>query len=290
VGAHGQPYLRVDPPVVTGSGDGDAFLEPGESGTVALPVTSVGDVRAAGVTVTLRSSTPGVVVAPAVRDYGRIATGRTKRRRFEVTVPASVPLGSSLDLRATARFRGAYSPQTSVQHLLVGQPSTASVTATYSGPPIAVPDADETGASATVAVRGVGPVSAVTFSIDGTSCSTDEGSTSVGLDHTFVGDLVGTLTSPDGTTVTLFDHTGGEGNNLCKTVFTDTATRPIQAAGGEDAPFTGSWLPEEPLSTFLGGPGDGSWRFTAADTQPEDTGSVRAFSVRVRGFVQPPSS
>ncbi len=35
----------------------------------------------------------------------------------------------------------------------------------------------------------------------------------VGFDHTWVGDLVATLTGPDGTSVTLFDRTGAQVNN-----------------------------------------------------------------------------
>ena len=52
----------------------------------------------------------------------------------------------------------------------------------------------------------------MTFNIGGTTpCSAAAGATTVGLDHTFVGDLVAKLTSPSGTTVTLFSHPGGSG-------------------------------------------------------------------------------
>ena len=44
----------------------------------------------------------------------------------------------------------------------------------------------------TIPVPGVGAVSKATFSLDGTSCDATEFSTTVGLDHTYTGDLVGT--------------------------------------------------------------------------------------------------
>ena len=133
-------------------------------------------------------------------------------------------------------------------------------------------------------------MSAVTFSIDGTTCSADDVSTTVGLQHTFVGDLVGTLQGPDGTTVTLFNRTGGNGNNFCQTVFADSAERQMENVSSRTAPFTGSWRPVEPLAAFHGRQGDGTWRFTVADRQLSDTGVVRAASVHVSGFVAPPGS
>jgi subtilisin-like proprotein convertase family protein len=134
-------------------------------------------------------------------------------------------------------------------------------------------------------VSGVGRVSRITFSIDGTECTTAEGAATVGLDHTFVGDLVGTLKAPDGTEVALFSREGGGGNNFCRTVFDDSAERSIASATSGEAPFTGTWRPTDPLSTLQGRPGDGTWTFTAQDFAPADTGSIRAVSLHVAGYV-----
>ena len=59
------------------------------------------------------------------------------------------------------------------------------------------------------------------------SCTTNPGATTVGLDHTFVGDLVGTLIAPDGSEVTLFARDGGPGNNICQAVFDDSSPTPF---------------------------------------------------------------
>ena len=107
----------------------------------------------------------------------------------------------------------------------------------------------------------------------------------MGIDHTFTGDLVGTLTAPDGTAVTLFDGIDGSGNNVCQAVFDDGAARSITSATSADAPYTGSWRPEEALSSLVSHPADGTWTFNVADTVGIDTGSVRAFSLHVAGFV-----
>src|SRR4051794_9749398 len=70
VGARAQPYAVVGQPVVTSSTDGDAFLEPGESGTVRVPVNNAGEARATGISVTVTSPTSGVSVRPAIASYG----------------------------------------------------------------------------------------------------------------------------------------------------------------------------------------------------------------------------
>ena len=75
----------------------------------------------------------------------------------------------------------------------IGTPSPVVQNFAYAGAPVFVPDNNPLGASVTIPVTGVGRASKLTFSIDGTTCNTDTGSTTVGLDHTFVGDLVGNL-------------------------------------------------------------------------------------------------
>ena len=114
--------------------------------------------------------------------------------------------------------------------------------------------------------------------------SLEPGSTTVGLDHTFVSDLVAELVAPDGTQVLVWSHDGGDGNNICQAVFDDSAGAPIAGAVSDDAPFTGSWQPVEPLASLVGAQGNGTWTLHVADTAAIDTGSVRAFSLHLSGY------
>src|SRR5205823_355426 len=78
-GATPQPFVTAGDPTVTPvTGDGDAFLEPGESASVAVPVTNIGDATARQVSVQLTSPSPDVTITPAVRGYGTIGVGVTK--------------------------------------------------------------------------------------------------------------------------------------------------------------------------------------------------------------------
>jgi subtilisin-like proprotein convertase family protein len=112
----------------------------------------------------------------------------------------------------------------------------------------------------------------------------------VGIDHSWVGDLVGTLTSPSGTTVVLFNRPGGSsnsGNNFCQTVLDDSAATSIQNIATADAPWTGTFKPAQPLSAFNGGVADGTWILNVSDNAFIDTGNVRAVSLSVSGFSCP---
>jgi uncharacterized repeat protein (TIGR01451 family) len=176
--------------------------------------------------------------------------------------------------------------------LVAGPAATAPMTTTfsYAGPPVAIPDAaDLTGtnpgapASASVTASGLfGPLTDVDLRIDGTSCDATAGSTTVGIDHTFVNDLELRLTSPEGTTVTVIDNTDGSGNNFCQVLLDDEAgTTSIQTAVTANAPFQGSWSPANPLSAFDGEDPNGVWTLQAQDFFSQDTGSIRAFSVLI---------
>jgi subtilisin-like proprotein convertase family protein len=184
-------------------------------------------------------------------------------------------------------FAGVLSPTSDTVIVKTGQPSTAVTTFAYAGAPLPIPDANTAGASATIPVTGFGYANALTFSIDGTTCSTTAGSTTVGLDHTFVGDLTGTLTAPGGQSATLFSGTGAGGNNLCQVVFDDAATTPFSSLLSTRAPFTGTWRPNDALDPLLASSADGDWTFHVVDAAARDTGSIRAVSLHLKGFEAP---
>ncbi|OFE16825.1 neuroendocrine convertase 1 [Humibacillus sp. DSM 29435] len=285
-GATPQPLVRAGQATVAPAGDGDPYLEPGESGVLTLPVTNVGDGRATSVSARLSSDDPQVTITPASRGYGAIAAGATTSRTFTITLAADYPLGKPISVAAQVAFVGILSPTTETVALQSGQPASSPTAYSYTGPPVAIPDSDEAGASVTIPVAGSEYASAITFSVDGTTCSTDIGSTAVGIDHTWVGDLTGTLTSPSGATATVFSRNGGSGNNLCQVVFDDSAATSITSVLSSDAPFTGTWKPVSPLSSLLSAPANGDWTFTFTDGAFGDTGTVRAVTLNLTGYVQ----
>ena len=289
-GATAQPFAVARAPVVTPrTGDGDRYLEPGESADLRLPVLDRGDAPARAVRVRFTSLTAGARITPASRVYPDIAANRTVTGApFRLVLSRQLAPGTRVRLRVRVGFRGAFSPQQQTITLATGQPAARVTTVRYTGPPVPVPDNSRPGVVLRLRVHGVGLVSRATFSIDGTACTRAAGATTVGLDHTFVNDLAARLIAPDGTVVRLFSGVGEDGNNLCRTVFADSAARAIERATAADAPFTGRWRPAQPLRRLVGSRGDGVWRFGVVDRAGADVGSVRRFSVHLSGYLPAP--
>jgi subtilisin-like proprotein convertase family protein len=283
-GATPQPLVVAGTPLVVSSTDGDAYLEPGERAQVAIPVTNTGDGAATAVSLALTSASTGAAVTPRTTPLGRIAAGASKTATVEVSVPSSWVVGTPVALSARVTFVGVLSPTVGALSVPTGKKGSP-VSFSYGGSPVAIPDDDIAGASVTIPVSGIGVPAELTFSVDGATCSAVEGATTVGIDHTYVGDLTGTLTSPTGMTATVFDASGGSGNNMCQVVFDDTASAPFTSVSSSQAPFTGTWKPASPLASVLSGSADGDWTFHVVDGAGGDTGSIRAVSLTVTGYV-----
>ncbi len=279
-----QPLAEAGDPSVTPAGDGDAFLEPGESGALSIPVTNRGDGAAPNVVARIATDDARATITPRTSSYGTIARKSTRSRRFTIALADGYPLGRPVRVTVRVTFDGTFSPTSSTLTIPTGRPATTPPQVfSYTGPAVAIPDADPAGASVEIPVAGFGYASRAALSVDGTTCNTTAGSTTVGIDHTYVGDLVGTLTAPGGRTATVFDDGGTSGNNICQAVFHDGATRDFGDALFGAAPFTGDWLPATPLANVLG-QADGTWTLNVADTFALDTGSIRAVSLRLTGF------
>jgi subtilisin family serine protease len=284
-GATPQPLVTAGSPrVVPTSGDGDAYLEPGETASVTLPVTNVGDGAASGINVTVASDDSRASVTPHAISYGTLARGATASRTFSLALAPSYPNGRPVRLAIKVAFVGRLSPTARTVAVRTGQPAATVSTFSYTGPPVAIPDDDPAGASVSIHVAGLTYASSVSFVIGGQTCTTTAGATTVGISHTFVSDLAGTLTGPGGQTARLFDGAGEDGHNMCQVRFLDSASRPFATAVGADAPFTGDWGPLDPLATFLASPVAGTWTFKVVDQALLDTGSIRAVSLQIRGF------
>ena len=165
----------------------------------------------------------------------------------------------------------------------------------YTGPAVAITDNNPTGINIVVPVAGVGNISDLNFSFDGTVADPTPGSTTVGLDHSWIGDVLVKLTSPGGTTVAIFDRpgvptssVGCNNNNLFQLGLNDEGGLPsVEIQGSPTSPGcnsanafpTGNFSPNNPLSAFDGENADGNWTVNISDNAAGDTGSVRAFSM-----------
>jgi hypothetical protein len=271
-------------------GDGDNFVEPGEGGAITVALTNVGGATALGVTGTLRTSTPGVTITHPTSSFPNIGSNGQSANNitpFTFTLANNAPCGVAIDFTLTVNASNSNEgPQAVSFKVQTGQPSTTVVS--YTGPPVLIRADIPNTVTIPIAVSGLsGPIGDLNFSFDGSGCTSDAGATTVGLEHSWVGDLVITLTSPQGTTVTLMNQAGGalnSGNNFCNTVLDDSAAALIQAITPAGAPFTGAFQPASPLAAFNGQNGNGTWTLTVSDVASFDGGNVRAFSLAFTSF------
>jgi hypothetical protein len=121
-------------------------------------------------------------------------------------------------------------------------------------------------------------------------------SVGVRIAHTDAGDLALFLASPGGRAIALStfrddssDHSGGgygAGAASCAgslVQFGDGFSTSITMPGntGAGAPITGSFRPEQALSTFVGGPARGYWTLIVQDVASPDIGQISALSLNL---------
>ena len=144
-------------------------------------------------------------------------------------------------------------------------------TGSGAGCPLDLPD-QVSGAQATVDVQGCATVTNVQVGLD--------------VQHTWVGDLVMTLTSPDNTSVVIYDRPLSDGAGLgCSgddilAILDDTAPSAVEDECAAAVPtINGTFSPNNPLSTFTGETGDGTWTLTIDDVFGGDAGILREWSI-----------
>lgn len=272
-------------------GDGDAFVEPGETATLSVELNNVGIDETRGFEAVLSSATPGVEVLtaraayPAVQDKSAALNSSPFRFRLSKEFPCGGRVEFKLNLLSEE-----FDPPLSFNFPVDTGEATATLPVSYKGPPVAIPDASPAGVSIPIEVSGVsGGITDLNFRFDGSQCTDERGATTVGLDHSWVGDLVVTLTSPEGTTVTLLERPGldlfgSPANNFCNTLFDDEGGgKPIKNVVFSDAPHAGTFTPTSPLSAFKGEDANGTWTLKVVDAVGGDTGNVRAFTLFITG-------
>lgn len=102
-------------------------------------------------------------------------------------------------------------------------------------------------------------------------------SVQVNITHPYVSDLEIVLISPTGVSTILSSNNGGSGANYTGTIFSMSASNPIQTG---IAPFTGSYIPEESFYAQNSGQnGNGIWQLCITDEISGDVGTLNSWSI-----------
>lgn len=98
----------------------------------------------------------------------------------------------------------------------------------------------------------------------------------VDIDHTWTGDLLIKLHSPDGTEVILADREGGFHDDFRNTIFRADAQTSITDG---QPPFRGTFRPEGDLLAFRGKAAQGSWTIEVTDKAQQDGGALNRWAI-----------
>jgi subtilisin-like proprotein convertase family protein len=264
------PVLAPEEAVISDQvpeGDGDSFLERDERFELDVDLRNGGDADASNVSGPI--SATGLSFTQDAGDWGNIPQGdaATTTVPFAGEVLPTTTCGE--DLTATLALNGGQGslPVT----LPTGEPGVPQATPLRThAPPLSIPDESSVGATSTIAVNTPGLVKDMNVTLGN-------------LTHSWVGDLVIELTSPEGTTVRLVQHPGGPdngGDNFINTVFDDEASTNISDAG---APYAGSFRPQnDQLSRFDGEQRQGTWTLRVRDLFEGDAGTLTSWQTTTR--------
>jgi subtilisin-like proprotein convertase family protein len=245
--------LQVDEVTVSNAG-GNGAADPGETVHLHVALKNAGTLGAVDVSGVLTSTTPGVVISVDSSLYGDIGPGAsaTNQTDYVVSIPANHPCGDPVQFSIEAEFQ----PESLTSTVLDFELGTGVVLGVSQSiePGLAIPDNNSGGVSSVMTVSGTGATVTAGFNVD------------IDLTHTYIGDLIVRLTSPNGTVVTLHNRSGGSAQNIIGN-------------------YPGTLTPAQPLSAFLGDPVDGNWTMFVSDNAGVDIGTLNSWGINdVQGY------
>ena len=235
----------------TGHGNNNGAWEPGENIQIAVDLSANASFTA--VQGTLTSQTAGVTVVDGTATWPNLSPGgavTSNAPHFTIRLGTGVACGSTiqLTLRVTAAEGGPYTFQ-------ITNPVGSSLEPNV---PVTIVDLG-------TAVSNLQVNQNVTLS---------DVNVRVQINHTYVGDLIVSLRSPAGTTVTLLSRPACGDNNMNVT-FDDSSGFNLQNHCAGTTPwYSGVARPYQPLSAFNGQSSTGTWTLTVSDNAGGDSGTL----------------
>lgn len=244
-----------------------------EGGTLKNWAIDISDVLPLNVNIAAASV---VTVGEVVQLEGNASTGVSSYSWSFVSMPAGSTAvfndATVVNPTFTPDINGTYVVELNVSNGIDVKSETVTMSAYLSGNALTgsntaavdIPDANLAGVRSTIEIASSAQVSNVTVTVN--------------ITHTYDGDLYLYLVSPSGMQVALSLRRGSDGDNYTATVFDDNATTPI-ASGA--APFTGSFIPDAPLSMMAGENINGTWALFVVDSAPVDIGTIDSWSLTI---------
>ncbi|MCK5399002.1 S8 family serine peptidase, partial [bacterium] len=253
LGGSATPDITYDSNYIDDSGD--HYAAPGETFYFRVTLKNNGG-GATGVSATLSESDSYVTLNDSYAtfsDIGHNATGTCNSPYYRVAINAGCPAGHTVNFTLNVSADGSYSKSVGFS-IVVGIPSEN--TFTSSDTPKVIPDNSASGVNSSQDLSNVGAVSEVNVYCD--------------ITHTYIGDLIVKVISPEGTEATLHNKGGGSADNIVTWYNTNT----LEAGPGK-------------LDDFIGENGSGIWKLFASDNAGQDTGQINSWKLEITSYGQP---
>ncbi|CAN5456393.1 hypothetical protein BH09SUM1_BH09SUM1_19340 [soil metagenome] len=249
-------------------GNGDAFVDPGETYKLQIKLENSGAGTAAGVFASISSVNSGVTIVNASSAYVDISGGGTANPTTALTFTTDPAIACGADLTINIEFsHDGGGPITDSNVITLGSFAPGAAQAFISaGVPVSIPDS----------VAGTPGVVTATITYPPGGDTFLDAAVVLSATHPFDGDLVFQLISPHGTTINLISNRGSSGDNFTNVNLSDTYPNPISTGS---APFSGNFKPEQPFSAFAGERIEGTWTLKVSDTAGGDQGNLTYFSM-----------
>jgi autotransporter-associated beta strand protein len=240
--------------VAVTSGNGDHVIDPNECNNLSLTISNQSGAIMSGVTATLSTTTPGVIISQPYSPYSDIPVNGTALNAapFQITTLPTFTCGTEIDVQLIVQSSlGAFTLP------FVLSSGTPAVTANRYNNNTAtnVPDTGTIESTNTVASWTGGPITRVAVSL--------------WLGAPIDSDLTLTLIAPNGAAVDLSSGNGAGANfgtgsaDAQRTTFDDAAATSITDG---TPPFVGTFRPEGSLASLLSSGAVGNWRLRINDT------------------------
>lgn len=249
------PAVGVDSFTVVAEPSGNGAADPGETADLQVRLNNSGLAPVTNVSAVLSTSTPGVSISQAQATFADLPPGGFSQgsANYVFSVDASVACGTLIHFNLQLTYSVNGTPTTVSRHgqLFVGVPTGAYVTRS---PYVPLPDNDNTSIISTFTISGTGATVSADFNID------------MNITHTYIGDLVVYLQTPQNTLVYLQLRNGGAAQNVIGN-------------------YPHTLTPVTPLSNIIGQPLDGTWTLLARDGGTGGTGTLNYWAIYdISGF------
>jgi uncharacterized repeat protein (TIGR01451 family) len=268
------PILSVTTNYVFG-GNGNGLIDPDECNTLQLVLTNSGLVGATNVQATLSTTNANIIISERTANFPDIPTNTavTNLTAFQISTLPQFVCGTPIQFTLVIKCDEALL----TTHFTVNT-GTAGAASWLIGPGASFSGNNSAGGTSSIVVSNV---ASAAYHV----------AVGVRISDFFAAGLSLQLVGPDGTTVILSQNNGGDGSDYgtaatCDetnasglTIFDDNASASISAG---NAPFLGSYKPQQPLAAYIGKSGtnlNGTWQLQVADAISGDSGSIDCWSL-----------